>query len=189
MFNKLKNVYKYKMPRHIRKLIDKQFCVAFRDELCKIFNFSLEDFEADTLFNVEITGGWTTAFGLACIKCGMKNSDMKKLYEYYDSLNCDDSDFFASDVDKIMVKNKMFLKGSIDDLISKELKLDHSEFDQCRVCGKRFLTINMTEEYDGEIDWLSYICDKCNSPEDDQNANEYYKEGIEIIKQTFKKSR
>jgi hypothetical protein len=174
----------YTMPENIRQLIDKDFCVQLREELYKIFNLSLNDFVNETVLYYGGTAGWNTAFALACI-----NTNKDELYNYYKTLPYYDSDFFDGDLQDLMVNYKVILKGSIEELLVNELGLNYEDFSSCIMCGKNYLKKDMTEDKEFS-DYL--ICNKCkedkenkDNPEYTPNANNYYKEGLKIVKDRF----
>lgn len=170
------NGFEYEMPQIIKEIIDRDFLIVFRDELYKISNFSLSDFAYESALGEGGTGGWYVAFGLACIR-----SNKDELFKYRNSLPWYESDMFDSDVGELMCEHNLVLKGTIDDLIIKELGLNYFEFDVCAYCGKRFLTKNMIKE-DGY-----HVCDKCRLKEDNPNCPQYYKDGIKIVEEYYGK--
>jgi hypothetical protein len=145
---------------------------------------SLEEFSNESVLIDGGTAGWNVAFGLAAIK-----THKEDLYKYYRKLPWYESDMFDSDLQDLMEENHMVLKGSIDDIISKQLGLDQTEFQCCVYCGKRFLIKDMTiaeEFYDMNTDENDYyICDKCKNKDDNPNANQYYKDGLKTIEKVF----
>jgi hypothetical protein len=184
--------FNYKIPDDIKKLITKEFLSNFRDELYKISNFSLEDFYMDTLVHYESSSGWDTAFGLACI-----SSNLDELYRYTQTLPWYDWDLFCSEVDDMLLENKLMLDGFFDDYIAEKLNLKQEDFGQCTWCGKRFLfknmvidhTLDYTDEDGNFEESCYYICNKCAKKRcgESESANEYYKNGLKIIKERYKK--
>jgi hypothetical protein len=173
---------KFEIPGDIRALIDYDFLKMLQNELYMIFNLSLEDYEYDNSALDGGTSGWGVAFGLTCIK-----SNKKQIYDYYRTLSWDESDIFDGLVVGMMSENRLVLPKSKTDYLCEALCLPQDEIGECWVCGKCFLKGQLIRHVDSETDtWFDYRCNSCdiksNHPEQSNNANEYYRNGISIVR-------
>lgn len=161
--------YIYEMPQNVKEKITKDFLKVFMNELYSMGLLSLGDFYIDSLVYSESTSGWDTAFGVACVK-----TNNKELREYADNLPWYEYDLFCEDVGDLILKNKLILKGDLDDVIYKQTGLKvGDDYGCCLACGKRFPKSLMTVS-DGYN-----VCLECNG---EHNPHKYYLEGLELLR-------
>lgn len=176
---------KFEIPGDIRALIDYDFLKMLQNELYMIFNLSLEDYEYDNSALDGENSGWDVAFCLTCVK-----SNKKRVYEYYRTLSWEDSELFDGFIVDMMVENKIVLPKSKIGYLSEALCLPQEKIGQCLICGKHFLKSQLVWSVDHGIEnWTDSKCNSCDIkekyPEQSQNANEYYRSGISIVRKEF----
>ena len=92
----------YKIPQEIKSKIPSCFYYALLGELCGVFGSKVFDYDEDgnmCLYYLEGTAGWGAALYMTCRKLSID-----WLWEYYESLEWDDSDLFDSEISDEIVK-------------------------------------------------------------------------------------
>lgn len=142
------------MPKNIRALITKEFCLRFRDELTKIFNLNITQYNSHEILDLCSTNGWNDAFKSICYRWGME-----ALYNDYNNLSWRNSDDFDRCILDIMVDTKTLIHGDIIGLITENLNISVTDYAYCVECGEYYLVNNMTfNKREG-----TYICNKCRN--------------------------
>lgn len=147
----------YSIPKNIKKLITKEFCIQFVKELHCISGLSLEDFDYDSVGYWEGTGGWMEAFANACRKT--KNDELLK---YYYTLEWFDSDLFDCELTNILIEHKLLLPTTYTDEIARQIGISDEDIGICDDCGKAYNKKDMIERPDEWDDHESiYLCKNC----------------------------
>lgn len=87
----------YQIPYRIRRLLDRDFLIKFRDNLCHSYKIDKKDFK--TIMDDFGTFRWHNAFQLTC-----DETNKKEIYDYGEYLEWFDSDAFDSKIAEMIVE-------------------------------------------------------------------------------------
>ena len=165
------------IPENIKTLITLDFLKEFRNQLSRIYGYSIGTFAEDSIPYDVSTTGWSTAFGKTCI-----NTNNKKLYNYRETLEWYDYENFNDELVEILIESGLIL-GDLSKVIENQLGIKEDDLIECSICGKFYIkdmVAVLSEEH--EI----YRCLHCNDIENTSNENEdetdYHRNCIEEIK-------
>lgn len=145
---------KYTMPENIRSQITRDFCLKLRDELTKIFNLNIKQYNSYEILELCSTNGWDNALKSTCYSLNMES-----FYNYYNDLSWCDSDDFDGYILDVMVDTMTLIYGNLIGLIAEKLNLSVTDYAYCFECGDYYLVNNMTfNKCNG-----TYICNKCKN--------------------------
>jgi len=165
------------IPERIKELITLNFLKEFRNQLFRIYGYSIGTFAEDSIPMDVSTNGWSVAFSKTCI-----NTNSKELYNYRKTLEWYDYENFNDELVEILIENSLIL-GDLSKVIESQLGIKESELRECFECGELYIdnmVIKLTDE-----EYTHYICLHCNDIKNTSDKNEdvtdYYKNCIDEI--------
>lgn len=160
-------------PKEVNSLITYPLLETFRNALLGIFGFALSDFYGDIIGkHIETTQGFSTAFGVACIK-----HDKKDLYQYYSELSIDAADRFDRELGQLLVLNRLLLGYDTKvQFVAEALAVPERSLDLCSHCSKVFRKVDMHRESN------LLLCPNCkNKLAGNFLENNYYNEARDFV--------
>lgn len=174
------SLFEYRIPKALKKKINKNFIRQMMYELHMIFGLNLDTpyLEYSALTNSG-TGGWYESFANTCRK-----TNNKELLEYYNSLPWYESDLFDDEVEQLFIKYKFIINGDMSDVIVEKTCFSKDEIAGCYTCGHWFPKEFITTDGDGDP-----VCLHCLEQEKSENkhANNYYQESCKKNKKYLEK--
>ena len=103
----------YKLPNRKKKLITDDFLITFKKEIDKKINadYNVENTYWGMYFHIENSKEVHEAFKVSCIK----HNILHALYNYSESLKCDDLEIFNDIIFSIMIDRNIIIEGNIYD--------------------------------------------------------------------------
>ena len=167
------------IPEHIKELITLDFLKEFRNQISRIYGYSIGDFTENSIPYDVSTTGWATAFGKTCI-----NTNSKKLYNYIKTLEWYDYENFNDELVEILIESGLIL-GDLSIIIKNQLGIEEDELIECSLCGKFYIkamVVALSNEFEIYRCLHCHDMEKISDENEDGDMTNYHKNCINEIK-------